>query len=402
MITSWVQAADKSGFSVDNLPYGVFSRRGELPRVGVAIGDQVLDLSLLTTTGVLANCHWFASGTLNAFLAAGPRVWQNVRERLVWLLTDASQCAAALPALVPMSDVRMHLPVAVADLVRFQASLDHTTNLGRMFRPPSDPLPPNWPRMPIGQYGRASSVVVSGTPIMRPWGQVWGLEEADPVFQPSSRVDLSAEIGYVVGVPAASPQGLSTHAFEDHVFGVVLINSWQAHDILAWESAPLGPFLGNFVTAISPWVVPLTALKSARVEPPAQDPPPLPYLKTDQPWGLNITLQVEVNGHVLSRPSFSSQYWTGPQLFAHATVSGAPLRTGDLLTSGPVSGSARSQFGTFLELTWNGRHPLGLPDGTQRVFLEDGDVVRISAHASGPEGARVSLGEVAGMVYPAA
>lgn len=401
MTTSWVPAADKSGFPLQNLPYGIFSRRGELPRVGVAIGDQVLDLSVLAARGVLPGCRWSASGTLNAFLATGPRVWREVRERLLRLLGDASQRPAVLPALVPMEEVLMHLPFGVADLVRFQASLEHTTNLGRMFRPPADPLPRNWLRMPVGQYGRASSVTVSGAPIVRPSGQLRGLGGADPVFGPCRRLDVSAEIGYVVGVPSAPPYPLGTDAFEDHVFGVVLAGTWRAHDIIAWESSPLGPFLGQFATSVSPWVLPLAALETARTEPPVQDPAPLPYLKTARPWGLDITLRMELNGRVVSRPPFSTQYWTGPQLFAHTSVSGAPLRTGDLLTSGPVSGSARGQFGTFLELTWNGRDPLGMPDGTERVFLEDGDVVCVTASASGPEGVQLSLGEVIGMVRPA-
>ncbi|WP_433251159.1 fumarylacetoacetate hydrolase family protein [Streptosporangium sp. CA-135522] len=400
MTTCWVHAADNSGFPLQNLPYGIFSRRGEFPRVGVAIGDQVLDLGVLAARGVLPG-RWFASGTLNAFLSAGPRVWHEVRERLLGLLGDASQRPAVLPALVPMTEALMHLPFGVADLVRFQASIEHATNVGRMFRPPSDPLPRNWPQMPVGQYGRASSVVVSGTPIVRPSGQLRGLEGADPVFGPSARLDLSAEIGYVVGVPSAPPYGPGTDDFEDHVFGVVLACTWRAHDIAAWESTPLGPFLGQFATSVSPWVLPLAALEPARVEPPVQDPPPLPYLKTTRPWGLNITLRMELNGRVVSRPPFSTQYWTGPQLFAHSSVSGAPLRTGDLLTSGPVSGPARSQFGTFLELTWNGRDPLGVPDGTERVFLRDGDVVRVTASASGPEGVRLSLGEAVGVVHPA-
>ncbi|GAA2905884.1 fumarylacetoacetase [Streptosporangium fragile] len=388
MTTCWVKASDDSGFPVDNLPYGVFSRRGEFPRVGVAIGDQVLDLSLLAAGGMLRDSHWFASGTLNAFLAAGPRAWQSVREQLTFLLTEPAQRPAVLPALIPMVEVLMHLPFHVGDLIRFQASIEHETNLGRMFRPPSDPLPRNWPQMPIGQYGRASSVIVSGTPVVRPVGQLRGPGGTDPVFGPSARLDLSAEIGYVVGVPSAPPHTRGIRPFEDHIFGVVVVNGWRAWDIIAWESTPLGPFLGQFATSVSPWVVPLAALERARVAPPAQDPPPPPHLATGRPWGLNLTLRVELNGKLLSEPPFATQYWTGPQLFAHTSVGGAPLRTGDLLTSGPVSGSARSQFGTLLELTWNGRDPLGMPDGIERVFLEDGDMVRITASASGPEGSR--------------
>lgn len=388
-IASWVAVPERSGFPVQNLPYGIFSRRGELPRVGVAIGAHVLDLHLLSATGTLPTAHWFASGSLNAFLAAGPPAWQGVRADLTRLLTDERHRPAILPFLLPREEVRLHLPFDVADLFLFQTSIEHAANQGRLFLPPKrDPLPRTWSHMPIGQYGRAGAVSVSGTPVARPLGQHLG-----GALGPSRKLDLSAEIGYVVGVPSTGRLG--TADFPDHVFGVVLMNVWRAWDLLAWESRPLGPFLGqSFAVSISPWVVPLSALNHARLPQPPHEP--AAYLVVDDPSGLDVTVAVELNGTLVAESEYAGQYWTGPQLLAQASVTGAPLRTGDLLASGPVGGA-----GTLLDLTWNGRDPLGLPDGSERVFLEDGDTVLVTASAPAPGGARLGFGEVRGTVCPA-
>lgn len=390
---SWVPVPDGSDFPLQNLPFGVFSRRGELPRVGVAIGDHVLDLHLLTSAGALPDAYWFASGSLNSFLAAGPRAWHAVRNDLTRLLGDESHRATVLPCLMPQAEIRLHQPFNVTDLVLFQTSIEHATNVGRMLLPPSrDPLPPAWRHMPVGQYGRAASVAISGTPIVRPSGQHRG-----GTLAPTARLDLSAEIGYVVGVPSAPPYPLSTRDFPDHVFGVVLMNCWRAWDLMAWESRPLGPFLSQgFAVSLSPWVVPLSALNEARVAQPEQDPEPAEYLSVSDESGLRLTLEVELNGARVAEAEYAAQYWTGPQLLAQASVTGAPLRTGDLLASGPVAGAS-----TLLDLTWNGGDPLGLPDGAERAFLHDGDVVRLTGHAPGAYGARLGFGEVTGAIYPA-
>ncbi|MEU7900008.1 fumarylacetoacetate hydrolase family protein [Nonomuraea sp. NPDC049152] len=374
---AWVPIPEGSDFPIHNLPYGVFSREGELPRVGVAIGDQVLDLHQLTVTGVMPEAYWFAAGRLNTFMGAGPRAWFHVRERLTELLTDESYMDRVLPCLRPQSEVRMHLPFNVADLVLFQTSIENATNLGRMFHPPGrDPLPPAWRRMPVGQYGRASAVSVSGTSVVRPSGQ-----RKDGFLKPAERLDLSAELGYVVGVPSAPPYPLTTKDFPHHVFGMVLMNVWRAYDLIALESRALGPFLGqSFVVSVSPWVVPLAALNAARVEQPQPELEPAAYLKAYEPAGLRVTLGVNVNGKLLSEPDYAGQYWTGPQLLAHSTIAGAPLRTGDLLASGPVGGNA-----TLLELTGNG------------PFLADGDSVLLTARTF--DG--VGFGEVRGTVFPA-
>ncbi|MCO5993206.1 fumarylacetoacetase [Actinoallomurus rhizosphaericola] len=399
MMETWVDVPEGSGFGIQNLPYGVFSRRGEPPRVGVAIGDQVLDLAGLAAAGLLADRRWFAAETLNVFMSAGRPAWEATRDRLTALLTDSEHRDRVEPHLVPLSEVKLHLPFEVADYVDFYSSRDHATNVGRIFRPDAAALPPNWLHLPIGYHGRSGTVVPSGTPIVRPRGQ--RRTEDGPVFGPSLKLDIEAEVGFVVGVPSELGRPVPTTGFRDHVFGFVLVNDWSARDIQAWEYQPLGPFLGkSFATSISPWVVPLAALESARTAPPAQDPQPLPYLRCDEPWGLDLTLEVELNGHVVSRPPFATMYWTAPQQLAHATVNGAALRTGDLMASGTVSGPERGQRGCLIELTWDGREPLELPNG-RRAYLEDGDTVRIRATASGPGGVPIGFGEVAGAVLPA-
>jgi fumarylacetoacetase len=396
---TWVPVPEGSGFGVHNLPYGVFSQRGELPRVGVAIGEQVLDLAELAAAGLLADRRWFAAGSLNSFMAAGRSVWQPTRDRIITLLTDISYRDEVEPALYPMSDVELHMPFTVADYVDFYSSREHATNLGRILRPGDEPLLPNWTRLPVGYHGRAGTVVPSGTPIVRPRGQRGG--DPDPVFAPTAKLDIEAEVGFVVGVPSALGRPVPTSAFRDHVFGFVLVNDWSARDVQAWEYRPLGPFLAkSFAKSVSPWVVPVDALEAARVRPPAQVPEPLPYLRCDEPWGLDLTLEIELNGHVVSRPPFAGMYWTAPQQLAHATANGAALRTGDLMASGTVSGPRRDQRGSLIELTWNGAEPLELPDGTERVFLKDGDTVRVTATAPSPDTEPIGFGEVVGTVCP--
>ncbi len=399
-MSTWVPVPEGSGFGVNNLPYGVFSQRGELPRVGVAIGEHVLDLAELAGAGLLADRRWFAAGSLNGFMAAGRMVWQPTRDRIITLLTDMAYRDDVEPCLVPMADLDLHMPFAVADYVDFYSSREHATNLGRILRPGTDPLLPNWTHLPVGYHGRAGTVVPSGTPVVRPSGQRRG--DAGPIFGPTQKLDIEAEIGFVVGVPSAYGRPVPTSGFRDHVFGFVLVNDWSARDIQAWEYQPLGPFLAkSFATSISPWVVPVEALDPARVDPPHQDPRPLPYLRCEEPWGLDVRLEIELNGHVVSRPPFAGMYWTPPQQLAHATANGAALHTGDLMASGTVSGAARDERGSLIELTWNGNEPLELPGGGRRAFLEDGDTVRITASGSGADITPIGFGEVVGTVYPA-
>ncbi|MQA83791.1 MAG: fumarylacetoacetase [Streptosporangiales bacterium] len=402
MTTSWLPVPDGTDFPVQNLPYGVFSRRGELPRIGVAIGEYVLDLAGLAAAGLVQDRRWFAAGSLNAFMVAGRPAWQATRSRLVELLTEERHREEVEPHLVPQAEAELHLPVEVSDYVDFYSSLEHASNLGRILRPDAEPLLPNWRHLPVAYHGRAGTVVVSGTQIARPYGQRRAPDAQTPTFGPSTRLDIEAEVGFVVGVPSSLGSRIGTGSFREHVFGFVLVNDWSARDIQAWEYQPLGPFLGkSFATSISPWVVPVDALEAARVQPPAQDPEPLPYLQVAEAWGLDLTLEVELNGHVVARPPFAGMYWTPPQQLAHATVNGAAVRAGDLFASGTVSGPNPEQYGSLIELTWNGERPLILPNGSARTFLEDGDVVTLRASAPQAEDVRIGFGEVTGTIVPA-
>jgi fumarylacetoacetase len=302
----------------------------------------------------------------------------------------------------PLSDVELTLPFEVADYVDFYTSQAHASNLGRLFRPDNpEPLLPNWKHLPVGYHGRAGTVVVSGTDIVRPTGQRKGPADPVPVFGPSVRLDIEAELGFVVGVGSPLGASVSTADFADRVFGVVLVNDWSARDLQAWEYVPLGPHLGkSFATSVSAWVTPLAALAAARVPLPGQDPPVLPYLREAQDWGLDIDLAVEWNGEVVSRPPYASMYWSPAQMLAHMTVNGASTRTGDLFASGTISGPVKDQRGAFIELTWGGAEPITVK-GEPRTFLVDGDTVTITATAPGTAGRPIALGEVTGAIRPA-
>ncbi|GAB3951473.1 hypothetical protein GCM10027614_53520 [Micromonospora vulcania] len=300
---------------------------------------------------------------------------------------------------MPLDEVELLLPVEVADYVDFYSSEHHAGNVGQIFRPGQPPLLPNWKHLPIGYHGRAGTVVVSGTPVVRPIGQRASAE--GPVTGPSVRLDIEAEVGFVVGVPSPLGARVAADDFADHVFGVVLVNDWSARDIQAWEYQPLGPFLGkSFATSVSAWVTPLDALADAFVPAPEQDPPVVDYLRDVPHLGLDLALAVEWNGERVSEPPFATMYWTPAQQLAHLTVNGASLRTGDLYASGTVSGPTREQVGSFLELTWGGAEPVQLGDES-RTFLADGDTVTITATAPGPDGTTVALGEVTGTILPA-
>ena len=399
---TWLDIPADTPFPVQNLPYGVFSPPDEQPRVGVALGDDVLDLAPLAAAEGLDGGHVFESASLNPFMALGRPAWTAVRSWLTELLTHDGYRDLVESHLIPRNEVALHLPFEVADYVDFYSSEHHATNVGRLFRPDSEPLTPNWRHVPIGYHGRAGTVVVSGTDVVRPSGQRKPPDADTPSYGPSSRLDIEAEVGFVVGVPSELGTQVAAADIRDHVFGVCLVNDWSARDIQAWEYVPLGPFLGkSFATSVSPWVVPLDALDAARVTPPVQDPPVLPYLQVDEPWGLDLTLEVACNGEVVSRPPFAGMYWTAAQQLAHLTVNGAGLRTGDLFASGTVSGPDREQRGSFLELSWNGTEPVTLADGSTRSFLEDGDEVSISAWAPGADGVRIGFGAVAGRIRPA-
>ncbi|MCZ0204089.1 fumarylacetoacetase [Streptomyces achromogenes] len=391
-------------FGPHNLPYGVFSPLGSTERrIGVRLGNHVLDAGAAAAAVGSPHQALLAAPTLNPLLAAGRATWSEIRRAVTSWVTDPAHRPTVEPLFHPLSEVTLHLPFDVADYVDFYASEHHARNVGQIFRPDAeDSLTPNWKHLPIGYHGRAGTVVVSGTDVVRPAGQRKGPADPAPVFGPSVRLDIEAEVGFVVGVPSRQGRPVALGDFREHVFGLCLLNDWSARDIQAWEYVPLGPFLGkSFATSVSAWITPLEALEHARVAPPERTHPLLPYLDDTasgvEPGGYDLRISVAVNGHVVSEPPFSTMYWTAAQQLAHMTVNGASLRTGDLYGSGTVSGPAEDQRGSLLELTWNGRDPLELPDG-KRAFLLDGDVVTLSAWAPGPDGRRVGLGEVTGRV----
>jgi fumarylacetoacetase len=409
----WVEVEDGSPFPVENLPFGIGAIGPSGPRAFVAIGDHALNLGVLAEAGLLDGCGapegCFLEPNLNRFVAAGRAVASAARERLQELLGDP----ATVPppeAVVERSSLRMGVPVAVGDYVDFYSSLHHARNLGRLFRPDSEPLLPNWRHLPVGYHGRAGTIVVSGTDVRRPSGL--RLVGGSPSFGPTAALDIELEVGFVIG--AASTRGVPVPAptAGDHIFGFCLVNDWSARDIQAFEYQPLGPFLGkSFATSISPWLVTLDALEPHRVVPPPQDPPVAGYLRDDRPWGLAIELEVLLQSQamrsagadplVVTRTRFDDMYWTPAQQLAHATVNGASIRPGDLFASGTVSGPDRGSEGSLIELTWRGERPIELPDGTTRAFLEDGDRVILRGWAAGEGATRIGLGEVSGTVVPA-
>jgi len=323
-------------------------------------------------------------------LALGPDAWAETRAQITELVESE-----ALPAL-PLDAASLLLPFEVGDYVDFYASLDHASNVGRIFRPDQEPLLPNWRHLPVGYHGRSGTVVVSGTPVVRPCGQRKSPAEQSPTYGPSLRLDIEAELGFVVGVGTELGSRVPVEDFAQHVFGVVGLNDWSARDIQAWEYVPLGPFLGkSFATSVSAWVTPLAALAAARCDLPAQDPVPLPYLAGGD--ALDIEVEVVLNGEVVSRPPYRTMYWSPAQMLAHLTVNGASTRTGDLFASGTISGPEPDTRGSFLELSWGGKEPFA----GGHTFLEDGDEVTLRYAAPGTGGGRITLGEVTGRIEAA-
>jgi fumarylacetoacetase len=384
-----------AGFGLDHLPYGVVTHDGRDLAV-VRLEDDVIDLAALADASPRPGVDRtvLAGATLAPLMAAGPQAWADVR---AWLQDELA--ADPTTARIPLVDVEPRMPFAVGDYVDFYASLHHASNVGRIFRPDAEPLLPNWRHLPVGYHGRAGTVVTSGTPIIRPNGQRRPGPDGRPGFGPSERLDIEAELGFVVGVPTRMGEQVGTGSFADHVFGVTLLNDWSARDIQAWEYVPLGPFLGkSFATSISPWITPLAALGEARTPLPGQDPPPLDYLAVDDPAGYAIDVEIVINGSSVSRPPYASMYWSPAQMLAHMTVNGASLRTGDLYGSGTISGPEPGQRGSLLELSWGGTEPFTLDDGGERTFLLDGDTVVLRATCRSVDGGVLTLGEVAGTI----
>lgn len=411
-LTSWITAANAPDcdFPIQNLPYGSFSTPTLPRRLGVAIGDQVLDLHAAATAGLvsLPENDALLQPVLNPLMALGPKAWTELREQISTLLRADSPHLRDNPALQsallhPIADVTLRLPFDVAEYTDFYASRHHAFNVGSMFRGPENALPPNWLHIPIGYNGRASSIVVSGTPVRRPMGQIKGPDDTAPRFAPSARFDIELEMGAVVGVPSDRPLSVA-EAFEN-IFGYVLLNDWSARDIQAWEYQPLGPFQSKATaTTISPWVVTAAALVPFRTNTPAREVPLLPHLQDDGPMLYDIALEVGLtpaggSETVISRTNLNQMYYSAAQQLAHHTTCGCPMRVGDLLGSGTISGPTPNSRGSLLELSWGGKDPLTTTGGT-RSFVEDGDTLTLRGHAQGA-GYRIGFGDCSGMVVPA-
>ena len=427
-LKSWVESANlpEADFPIQNLPFGVCRRRGasEPPRVFVAIGDSALDVSGCASDGLLTDARFAAQacadGSLNGLMALGSEHASALRRELQEVLrveADAAVRNAAQKNLIPIADAELQVPVEIGDYSDCYANSFHAKNVGSMFRP-SDPLPPNYRYIPIGYHGRASSIVVSGTPVHRPCGQTRPNPSGPVQFGPSQQLDYEMEVGTFVGLGNALGEPVPIRDAESHIFGLCLVNDWSARDLQTWESAPLGPFLAkNFATSVSPWVVTLEALAPFRVaafarEP--EDPQPLPYLFSEEDGrlgGINLTVEVRLLSEqmrregsepaLLSRGNFKDMYWTLAQMVTHQTSNGCNLRVGDLLASGTVSGPTKENRGCLLELTWRGAEPLRLPNGETRQFLEDGDEVIFLAHCQRPGAVSIGFGECRGRIEPA-
>lgn len=419
-LTSWIDIPQDSDFSIYNLPYGIFSDHAHSSaRVGVRIGNYVLDMREVAGLGIFINEELdffdksklydiFSQSTLNEYISLGKGLHRAVRKRLLEVLLQSNQELEkyANQVLIPIENVTLHLPIHIGDYTDFYSSEEHATNVGKMFRDPANALLPNWKHLPVGYHGRASSIVVSGTPLHRPWGQVKPADQDAPVFKPSQMLDFELEVAFIIGKQTQLGQSVKASEAEDYIFGLVLFNDWSARDIQSWEYVPLGPFLGkNFGSSISPWIVTLDVLDFVRTESPQQNPPVLPYLQVEGERNYDIDLQVVIRpqngeGKVVCNSNFKYLYWNMCQQLAHHTVNGCNINVGDVCASGTISGKEKDSFGSMLELTWRGANPISMPDGTERKFINDYDTVIMRGFAE-KEGIRVGFGEVSGQILPA-
>ena len=400
---SWVDIPKNSDFSIYNIPFGIFSVKNSKKRVGVAIGDMIVDLKASYDLGVFNEIPLdhdvFENKYLNDFIALGKSITKKIRLIIQSELCSDSSVLKESNALIKQSDVMMHLPLMIGDYTDFYSSIEHATNIGSMFRDPTNPLLPNWKHIPVGYHGRASSIIVSGQDVIRPKGQVLPLNEETPVFQASSRVDFELEMGFVIGKKSNLGQSISTKEAEEYIFGKVLFNDWSARDIQKWEYVPLGPFLGkSFASSISPWIVTLDALEEFKVEGPQQTPDVLPYLQYDGLRNYDINLEVSIQPEnsiesIVCKSNFKYMYWNMVQQLAHHTINGCNINIGDIMASGTISGKDKGSYGSMLELSWGGKNPVTLDDGESRVFINDNDTVIMRGYCE-RNGKRVGFGEV--------
>ncbi len=401
-MNTWLEIAPDSDFSIYNLPFGIFSTSTKKPQVGIRISDYVIDLEQTRKLGLLDIPRNICNqSSLNPFIGLGKRRTNAVRILIQeWLCDEKSALKRHFDHVFhKIESIKMHLPVKIGDYTDFYSSIEHATNAGKIFRP-ENPLFPNWKHIPIAYHGRASSIVISGTPIHRPKGQYKPADAEMPIFGATKELDFELEIGAIIGRNSEQGTSINTSSSEDYVFGLVLFNDWSARDIQRWEAQPLGPFLGkNFASSISPWVVTLEALAPFRVESPTQEPAPLPYLAVDGERNFDINLSVSLNKNIISLTNFKQMYWNIAQQIAHHTVNGCNLKIGDLLASGTVSGSESGTYGSLLELSFGGKNKINLANGETRTYLEDGDELTLTGFCE-KEGIRVGFGEVNGKILP--
>ncbi|MDI1322816.1 MAG: fumarylacetoacetase [Algoriphagus sp.] len=413
-LSTWVDVPKNSDFTIYNLPFGVFKSKKLSPRIGIAIGDKIVDLSILDQEGFFANMFLpegiFLKESLNDLIALGKMQTKKIRERVQDLLLAENEKLrehqSRGKAMVNRKEAEMLMPVKIGDYTDFYSSIEHATNVGKMFRDPENALLPNWKHMPVGYHGRASSIIPSGVPIHRPKGQFKDPDMEAPVFGPSKRLDFELELAFITGKTTKLGDSVSTAEAEDYIFGFVLFNDWSARDIQNWEYVPLGPFLGkNFASSISPWVVTLEALEPFRTQGPTQEPAVLPYLKSEKPANFDINLEVYIQpeGKAASKvcsSNFKYMYWNIAQQLAHHTINGCNINVGDMMASGTISGPTEDSFGSMLELSWKGTKPVKLETGDDRRFIEDGDTVIMKGFAE-KDGIRIGFGEVSSQVLPA-
>lgn len=414
---SWLEVNKDSDFPIQNIPFGIFLRPDDVITAGTRIGDYAIDLAALHSLGYFKgidlDSEIFAQDTLNDFISLGRTTWRKVRNRLsdIFLISNTSlqnNSADREKVLFDITDVEMQLPVQVGDYTDFYSSKEHATNVGKIFRDPENALLPNWLHIPVGYHGRSSTIIQSGLPVRRPWGQIKEKNVENPVFSPSKMLDYELEMAFVTSDANKRGKSVDVNEAEKHIFGMVLLNDWSARDIQAWEYVPLGPFLGkNFATTISPWIVTLDALQPFKTTSPVQEnPKPLPYLQaTDSKYSYDIHLEAHIktersNFQRITKTNFQYMYWTMAQQLAHHTVNGCEVRSGDLLGSGTISGTTPDSFGSMLELSWRGQRPIPLDNGEIRSFLEDGDELKITGYGKAND-IRIGFGECTGKILPA-
>ena len=410
-MNTWIEIPKNSDFSIYNLPFGIFSTNKNSKRVGIAIGNNIIDLLACNELDIFKdlniNNNVFENNFLNDFINLGKNTTNKVREIIQQQLTDeSSKIKMSSVVIIPMNEAEMHLPVRVGDYTDFYSSIEHATNIGSMFRDPSNPLLPNWRHLPVGYHGRASSIIVSGIDIFRPQGQVMPIDSDKPIFTSSKRIDFELEMGYIIGKQSSLGSSITTDDADNYIFGKVLFNDWSARDIQKWEYVPLGPFLGkSFASSISPWVVTIQALDNFRVAGPIQNPEVLDYLKFNGLKNYDINLSVSILPEktnietIVCKSNFKYMYWNMSQQIAHHTINGCNLNVGDMMASGTISGKSKDSYGSMLELSWGGKKNIELNDGSSRTFIEDYDSVIMRGYCE-KDNIRVGFGEVKSKLLP--